>query len=304
MSSLQDDKQSSGGFEWEDNLHQKGDDSSSNNEIHDLEEKARKHNSQAKRFFEQGRLEAAAAELTEALKYAPDWAALYDNLGTICAEQNQFAQALINYSSALRLDPDSPTILYNIGYFLLQNSLDAAQHFLEKTLQANPTYPDTHRALSDVFLERGDTAKAISMLAKAIEQNPKDRDARFRLSDIFWSQGDFHESGQQLREIIKLAANDQRAWHNLGLVAIMLEDNEEAERSLRRAIELDGRYMLAHYHIACFYANGYRLDDALYHLEVAATLDAKIVCEWAEDDNKLDHLRSHPRFIQILNQSF
>jgi Flp pilus assembly protein TadD len=297
MSSSQDDMQSSG-FEWEDNLEKE----ETGPVAQSKEIEARKHNARAKQLFAQGHLAEAEAALTEALKYAPDWAALYDNLGTICAEQNKFAEALLNYSLALRLDPTSPTILYNIGYFLLQNGLDASQHFLEKTLQTDAAYPDARRALSDVFIERGETTKAITMLVKAIEQNPQDKEARFRLSDIFWNQGDFHEARQQLHGVLRLAPDDQRAWHNLGLVAIMLEDEAEAEKALRQALTLDPRYMLAHYHIACFYANGFRLDEALYHLELAAELDGKTVCEWAEDDNKLDHLRSHPRFNQILSR--
>lgn len=299
MSISQNDNQTFD-FEWEDDSSQPDQDGVPEQEREAL---AKKHNAKAKQYFEQGELAKAENELREALKCAPNWAALYDNLGTICAEQNNFMEALINYCQALKFDPNSPTILYNVGYFLLQNGLDAAQHFIEKTLQVDTQYPDARRTLSDIFLERGENNKAISMLAKAIEQNPRDREARFRLSDIFWGQGDFHEAGQQLREVLRLAPDDQRAWHNLGLVAIMLEDNEEAERALLQAIGLDNRYVLAHYHIACFYASNFRLEEALYHLEIAAKLDNQAVCEWAEDDSKLDHLRNHPRFNQILSQA-
>jgi len=300
MSSSQDETQPFG-FEWQGLQEQSQDDAKGQEQ--DSETQARTHNTKAKQFFGQGRLAEAEQELNHALKYAPDWAALYDNLGTICAEQNKFADALLNYCLALRLDPHSPTIMYNIGYFLLQNGLDASQHFLEKTLLADPHYPDVRRALSDIFIERGENVKAISMLAKAVEQNPQDREARFRLSDIFWNQGDFHESRQQLREVLKLAPDDQRAWHNLGLVAVMLENEQEAEQALCQAIQLDPRYTLAHYHIACLYSNGYRLEEALRHLEIAARLDGKAVYGWAEADNKLDHLRTHPRFNQILSEA-
>jgi len=183
---------------------------------------------------------------------------------------------------------------------LLQNGLDAAHNFLEKTLEHDGVYPDARRALGEVFMERGETRKAISAFARAIEQNPKDTRARFRLSDIFWEQGDFHESAQQLHAITKIDPTDPVAWHNLGLTAIMLDDSARAEETLCRALELDPDYLLAHYHLACFYAEGYHIEQALHHLNIAASLERPSVREWARDDEKLDHLRNNPRFEQIL----
>lgn len=264
-------------------------------------EQARIHNERAKKLFEQGHYAQAEAEVREAIKLAPNWAALYDNLGTICSEQNKFQEALINYVDALRIDPESPTVTYNLGYFLLQAGLDASQFFLEKTLEREPLYPDARRALGDLFIERGENNKAIAAFARAIEQNPKDTRARFRLSDIFWEQGDFHESAQQLQSIIKDTPNDPVAWHNLGLTSIMLKDNERAEEALFKALELDPEYVLAFYHLACFYAENYQVDKAFHYLTRAATFDREQVREWAQDDDKLDNIRSHPRFHQIVS---
>ncbi len=263
-------------------------------------EKARAHNERAKKFYEKNQLVEAEAEVRQALALAPDWPALHDNLGTICSEQGKFGEALIHYAEALKLDPESPTVLYNVGYFLLQNGLDASRSFLEKTLEHDATYPDARRALGEVFVEKGETSKAISSFARAIEQNPQDSRSRFRLSDIFWEQGDYHESAQQLNLIIKIDPNDAVAWHNLGLTAIMLDDKPRAKETLLRALELDPNYLLAHYHLACFYAEGYQLEEAFHHLNIAASLDREAVREWASTDEKLDHLRSSPRFEQII----
>jgi len=262
---------------------------------------ARSHNDRARVLYEAENFAAAEAEVRQALEHAPNWPALHDNLGTICAEQGNYSDALTHYVQALRLDPASPTVLYNLGYFLLQNGLDTAQYFLEKTLELDPNYPDARRTLGDVFVERGETSKAISSLGKAIQQDRADTRARFRLSDIFWEKGDYHESGQQLEEILRLDANDQIAWHNLGLAAIMMEDGERAEKALLRAIEIDDNYLLAHYHLACYYAESYQIVNALHHLGKAASLDLDTVRDWAREDDKLDHLRSDPRFDQILN---
>ncbi len=266
-------------------------------------EEARVHNERAKKLFEAGQLAEAEEAVREAIKLAPNWAALHDNLGTICSEQNKFQEALIHYVDALRIDPESPTVTYNLGYFLLQVGLDTSQYLLEKTLEREPLYPDARRALGDLFVERGENTKAISAFARAIEQNPKDSRARFRLSDIFWEQGDYHESAQQLQAVLKHTPDDAVAWHNLGLTSIMLKDMERAEEALRKAIELDPDYLLAHYHMACYCAENFQLEKALHHLNRAAQLDFEQVREWAKDDEKLDHLRSHPAFEQVLSQN-
>ncbi len=266
-------------------------------------EQARVHNERAKKLFEAGQFAEAEAEVREAIRLAPKWAALHDNLGTICSEQNKFQEALIHYVDALRIDPESPTVTYNLGYFLLQAGLDTAQFFLEKTLEREPMYPDARRALGDLFLDRGENNKAISAFARAIEQNPKDSRARFRLSDIFWEQGDYHESAQQLQSILKHSPDDAVAWHNLGLTAIMLKDTLQAEEALLKAVKLDANYLLAHYHLACYYAENFQFEDALFYLSNAASIDGDQVREWAQDDEKLDHVRSHPRFKQVLAQN-
>ncbi len=263
-------------------------------------EEARAHNENAKKLYESNQLAEAEEEVLQALNLAPDWPALYDNLGTICSEQGKYGEALIHYSQALKLDPESPTVLYNVGYFLLQNGLDSARSFLEKTLDKDPAYPDARRVLGEVFVERGESSKAISAFARAIEQNPKDTRSRFRLSDIFWEQGDYNESAQQLHEITKIDPSDAVAWHNLGLTSIMLDDDERAERTLCKALELDPNYMLAHYHLACFYAEGFRVNEAFYYLNQASSLDREAVRDWAFNDDKLDHLRGNPRFDIIL----
>lgn len=265
-------------------------------------EQARVHNERAKKLFEAGQYAEAEAEVREAIRLAPKWAALHDNLGTICSEQNKFQEALIHYVDALRIDPESPTVTYNLGYFLLQAGLDVAHHFLEKTLEREPMYPDARRAMGDLYLERGENTKAIAAFARAIEQNPKDSRARFRLSDIFWEQGDYHESAQQLQAIIKYTPEDSVAWHNLGLTSIMLKDGERAEECLLKAVKLDPEYLLAHYHLACYYAENFRLEDAFYHLSNAASIDGDQVRDWSQNDEKLDHLRDMPRFKQILGE--
>ncbi len=265
-------------------------------------DQARTHNERAKKLFEAGQFAEAEAEVREAIRLAPNWAALHDNLGTICSEQSKFQEALIHYVDALRIDPESPTVTYNLGYFLLQSGLDIAQLFLEKTLEREPLYPDARRALGDLFLDRGEHTKAIAAFARAIEQNPKDSRARFRLSDIFWEQGDFHESAQQLQAILQHNPKDAVAWHNLGLTSLMLKDMNRAEECLLKAVAFDPQYLLAHYHLACHFAENFRLEEAFYHLSNAVSINREQVREWAQDDEKLDHLRNLPRYKQIIGE--
>lgn len=291
------DKNHPQSFEWESSENKSGFEASDEH----LMQLARGHNDRAKVYYEAERFADAEAEVRKALEYAPNWPALHDNLGTICAEQGNYQDALMHYVQALRLDPKRPEVLYNLGYFLLQNGLDTAHFFLEKTLDTDPNYPDAWRVMGEILYERGEISKSISSLGKAIQQKTEDTRARFKLSDIFWEQGDYHQSAQQLEFILKIDSNDQIAWHNLGLSAIMLEESERAETSLLKAIEIDPEYLLAHYHLACFYAENFRISESLYHLGRAAALDTEGVREWALEDDKLDHLRGNPRFDEILN---
>jgi tetratricopeptide (TPR) repeat protein len=82
----------------------------------------------------------------------------------------------------------------------------------------------------------------------------------------------------------------------------MLKDAALAEESLEKAIELDPGYLLAYYHLACFYAENFQLDQAIYCLDKAVVLDRDQVREWVQEDEKLERLRNHPRFEQLLSE--
>jgi Flp pilus assembly protein TadD len=261
--------------------------------------KAREHNERAKKLFEAEKYAEAEAEVRQALRYAPKWASLYDNLGTICAEQNKYVEALTSYVQALKLDPQSPTVMFNLGHFLLHCGLDTAHLLLEKTLEKEPQYPDARRTLGDLFVERGENSRAISAFARAIEQNPKDSRARFRLSDIFWEQGDFHEAAQQLKAILKVQPDDATAWYRLGLAHYELDMEADAEHELLKALELDPDYLECHYHLACVYAKNFQVQPALEHLGHALAINREKVSDWAQADENLDNLRRYPEFDRL-----
>ena len=92
-------------------------------------------------------------EFTKALKLEPDSAAIKQNLGLMRLEQDRVAEARALFGEALNRTSDSEknlksTILVNLGYsFLLEGRLDWALYYYRTALNLNPVKPDPYSRL-------------------------------------------------------------------------------------------------------------------------------------------------------------
>jgi tetratricopeptide (TPR) repeat protein len=76
---------------------------------------------------------------------------------------------------------------------------------------------------------------------------------------------------------------------------------EKALAQYRRVLELDARNSIAHYNIACTYAQMERIDEALDALETSVECGYRDV-DWMEKDADLDNLRDLPRYKALVKR--
>jgi tetratricopeptide (TPR) repeat protein len=131
------------------------------------------HNNLGVALNQQGRLDEAVAQLTEALRLKPDDAFGHNNLGFILFKQGRFNQAMAEYAEALRIDSGYANAHSNLASALLVKGRrdEALAHYTE-ALRLNPDHRDAHVGLGMIPNDEGQRDQALAHYAEALRLNP------------------------------------------------------------------------------------------------------------------------------------
>jgi Flp pilus assembly protein TadD, contains TPR repeats len=100
-----------------------------------------------------------------------------------------------------------------------------------------------------------------------------------------------------------LNPGDSRALY-LGAINLeRLGEHAKAQEWANRALNLDPTHPVMLYNLACFHSVAGRVDESLDLMERAIELGF-LNREWYLTDSDLANIRKHPRFNQIMAESF
>ncbi len=148
------------------------------------------------------------------------------------------AEAVKLLRQALQLDPDLPTLRYQLGlaYHAIGDEADAAGELREAVNRA-PDSAAAHNYLGIVLFQMGDAKAALEEFRAAAELAPKDPNAHFNLGEAMARTGDSATAAEELRLATELAPSDT------GL-ARLLNSVETALASSENTIRVDVRQVL------------------------------------------------------------
>lgn len=146
----------------------------------------------ASTYFSQRQFQFAIEESREALKLDPTLAAAHGLLGLIYMELDERAQAEASFSQALRMQPDSPELLNNYGWFLCNTGRERESiASFERTL-ANKLYPTPALAAQNAgicLMKVRDFAGAVAWLRRAFELDASLPSIKFHLARLHLATG-------------------------------------------------------------------------------------------------------------------
>ena len=188
-----------------------------------------------------------------AIKYNPEFAEAYSNLGSIYIMKGQYEEAEQTLVKAIRLKPDlldahkNLAVLYEImgredkaveTYFNLalayqnQGIGDKAIKYYQRTIELKPDFSQALNNMGSLYALKGDREKAISLFKRAVEVNPDWALAHNNLGSVY------REEGHLLKAI----------------------------KEYEIAASLDGSYSDPHFNLAQLYVNNLKeTEKALYH---------------------------------------
>jgi len=157
----------------------------------DTRERARQLLNEGAELLRQQRPGEAADQLERAWQLDPTLIEVAINLGGAYVMQGRHAEAVAVLEKASRTDPDNVMIWINLAaaYLgLLETSDNAGQlkaiAAFERALTLDPEAPSVNYNLGLIYKQRGETERAAAHFWRALDVDPSDNDARIRLRQL------------------------------------------------------------------------------------------------------------------------
>ena len=191
-----------------------------------------------------GDLHGALAAARRAVGLAPNVTGLRVLLARALGRQGAHRLAIIQLEEALRLDPQWPTPLADLGWaHTALGDFDAAGEAFEVSLRLEPDQPSLWSALGRCLLEQKRPSNAVHVLETAVYARPDDGVAWARLGCAYFETGRHAEAALAFTRGFEHGQDDPWAWYYAGQNAAAFGDGEALDRSRRELKERDAELL-------------------------------------------------------------
>jgi tetratricopeptide (TPR) repeat protein len=154
-------------------------------------------------------------------------------LAAVLYKQNRLDDAIKSMKDAVSHDPDSPTLLYDLGVMYMKNgdnpqaiecfqrSIDSikATAYTNINLMLHPeVYLGACVNMGLVYTGMEMYSEAVAILKEAVRFKPDDPDANLNLGITYWSMQDMDNAAKQMRKYLNLVPDDAEAHNMIGLI--------------------------------------------------------------------------------------
>jgi Flp pilus assembly protein TadD len=245
--------------------------------------------------------------LTQTAKSSPD-ADIWKEIGFLQYSTGNLSDAISSYEQAASLEPQNPTIFYNLACLYEKNSdIEAAKNMLTKSIQLDADFFEGHYALGQLYEQSRMSTLAQESYLAAYQINPKHINLLKRLTRSFIISGEFQQARWSLNQLISLdpdstdtkyfeaitllnegsnyraivafeqlkpiIPNDATLWNNLAVAYNRVGDTEQAKTALSRAVALDPNQASVYTNIGVLEAKDKNWDKAKQAWEIALKLE-------------------------------
>ena len=183
--------------------------------------------------------ENAIMHYTEAIKSKPDFTAAYYNRGNAYYKKGEYDNAITDFDKAIELKPDYDNAYYNRGtVYDRKGELDNAITDFDKAIELKPDYVDAYHNRGTVYGIKGELDNAITDFDKAIELKPDYDNAYYNRGTAYYKKGELENAITDFDKAIELKPDDAQAYSNRGLAYFRIGDYNRAIDDYDKAIEL------------------------------------------------------------------
>ncbi len=190
----------------------------------------------------------AEDDCTLCLERNPYWLAAYQLRGAARQNREDYAGAAEDYAQSLAYLPEDKITQLNMGIVNIElKEFEVAEKTFEDLLRIFPDYTPAYLMRAAMFLEKGDTAKAIENYNITIDKDPYTSHSFAARGILYLQQEEYNKALADLDEAIRLDPYFEGNYINRGLVRYHLKDLRGAMADYDRVIEMDANNLIARF---------------------------------------------------------
>ena len=210
---------------------------------------------------------------------------------------------------ALQLAPELAETHASRGFSLtLERDYEGARQEFETAIRLNPKLYEAHYLYARAHMQAGNLEEAVRQFEEAARVRPEDYQAALLCASPLRGLGRHDEVKAMLRQgltvvekHLELNPDDARALYLGSAALIQLGERERGLEWASRARSANQSDSLVLYNVACSYALGDLVDEAIECLDQAIQ-NGFGHREWIENDSDLNALRGDPRFQALIKR--
>lgn len=164
---------------------------------------------------------AKAVPLLEGvLREAPDDKEAYTMLAVAYINTRQPVKTIAVMKRLLVLDPDALVAYYYMGavYGTYLHQPRLALQMYRKILDRDPRNVSVYNAIAQLYVDTGETEKAIQALNEAFANGVDDVTLRLRVSSLYYQSRNYSKAAEVLESVLKKTPNSNKVHYYLGVV--------------------------------------------------------------------------------------
>lgn len=221
----------------------------------------------------QGVFNQAVDVLQQTISHYPDYAAAYNNLGTVYFALEKFDDAINMYQIALEKQPNYIDAYYNLGLaFTKNNALTEAIHAYKTLLDYAPEHFPARFHLACIYMRQNNMSAAIAEFLIIESAHAYHFETQSNLATCYLKQGDLNLAKQHYIHAIKIHPEDTQILFNLGYIHTQLGETDQAIQFYQRTLQINPDLFAAHNNLGVAFIAKQHISFALHHFQEALRL--------------------------------
>ncbi|RJP80133.1 MAG: tetratricopeptide repeat protein [Desulfobacteraceae bacterium] len=224
-------------------------------------------------------------------------------IGNDFLEKGETQKAIIEFEKVLKLYPEHPDALNNIGFALMkERKLAKAIHIFKSVLNNYPDHVQTKDNLRVATQQLNQINRTIQTIKSKFELEPKNHTLHYQLGQQYYRKGDAEAAVLEYRKAIELKTDYADAIYNLAILFAEHKEYNKAISLFNALTALTPDNLSIYYNIACMYAGQYRPKEAVAWLEKAVR---KGYNNWnlIKTDKDLSNIRNSLQFKNFIQKN-
>ena len=188
----------------------------------------------------------------------------YNNLGNAYTVTGQPEKAIETLIKAIKFSPDTEFVYYNLAsaYYKIGQREKAVENF-QKGLSISPKNLQANIYLGTILGQLGRSEEAIKVYKKALKYHPRSDDLYYRMGLMYKNTGKIQKARDSFQKSVSLNPNNADAHNNLGIMASYLGNHEDSSKHFQRAVQVNPKHQNAYSNLGVTLNNLGKKEEAI-----------------------------------------